>query len=283
MMDIGTITLYREKSTVHRFSAGNDGDGDEPVLVLRSNRVTIPIKTTVYNITVVVRGQNVPSTLRMTSLVIDEFRRDEGLIHDAGALDWEAYWARKVSAYESDYNPDNWVSLHIGGKTEFTTRETKDAVDALEHIALGAEVTDDMVLKATNDFVGHSEDYVVEHDTQTAFVFQPFSSYHRAAILERRDRKSGSFAISVYHPTPQKPVRLSHFISFCADIMETLTLKSFLDRVQELVAKNKIAQSNISPSQVQATRNRRRDLMEAIENFERANKVVYRPERPAFV
>jgi hypothetical protein len=283
MLEFGTITLYREKSTVHKFSSRDDGKGNEPVLVLRSNRVTIPIKTTVDNINVVVRGQNVPSTLRMTALVIDEFRRDPGLLHDAGALDWESFWARKVSAYENDYNPDIWVSLYVGSQLMFTTRQTKDAVDVVESVAGKDEVTEDVILKAAGRLVGDTEDLVVEHDLQTAFVFQPFSTYHRAAILERRDRKAGSFAISVFHPTPQKPVRLSHFIAFCADMMETLTLKSFLDRVQDLIAKNKINQSGIMPSQVQATRNRRRELMEAIDTFEKANKVNYRPERPKFV
>jgi hypothetical protein len=283
MIEVGAITLYREKSTVHRFAAADDGKGNEPALVIRSNRVTIPIKTRVENIMAVVRGQNVPSTLRMTSLVIDEFRRDEGLLHDAASHDWEAFWARKVSNYEADYNPDNWVSIHLGGETVFTTRQGKDVTDTLEAVSGGAETTEDMVLKASSSFLGNSEELVVEHDTQTAFVFQPFTAYLRAAILERRDSKAGSVAISVYHPSPQKPVRLSHFISFCADMMEVLTLKSFLDRVQELIATNKINQAGITPSQVQATRNRRRDLIEAIENFERANKVVYRPERPHLV
>lgn len=283
MLEFGTITLYREKSTVLRLGSNNNDKGDQTVMVLRSNRVTIPIKTTVDNINVVVRGQNVPSTLRMTALAIDEFRRDQGLIHDAAAHDWEAFWARKVSAYEDDYNPDNWVSLYVGGQLAFTTRQTRDAVDTIESIAGPSEVTEDVVLKAAGKTVGDTDDLVVEHDLQTALLFQPFSAYHRAAILQRRDRKSGSFAISVFHPTPQTPVRLSHFIAFCADMMEVLTLKSFLDRVQDLVAKNKINQSGIPPAQVQATRNRRRELMEALENFERVNKVTYRPERPKLV
>ena len=282
MIEVGAITLYREKSTVHRFSSNSNDKGNEPELEIRSNRVTIPIKTRVDNMTAVVRGQNVPSTLRMTALVIDEFRRDETLLHDASNHDWETFWARKISTYENDYNPENWVSLHMGGQTVFTTRSTKDAVDVLESIAVGIEVTDEMVLKASGRILGNVDELVVEHDMQTAFVFQPFATYHRAAILERRDRKSGSFAISVYHPSPQAPVRLSHFISFCADMMEALTLKSFLDRVQELIATNKITQAGITPSQVQATRNRRRDLLDFVENFEKTNKVVYRPERPNF-
>ncbi|MBL8630938.1 MAG: hypothetical protein JNM81_14990 [Rhodospirillaceae bacterium] len=286
MIEIETITLYREKSTVHRFSAGGNPQADEPILEIRSNRVTIPIKTRVENVMVIVRGQNVPSTLRMTSLVIDEIRRDEGILHDAASHDWETFWVRKISNYESDYNPDNWVSIHIGGETVYATREGKQTVDVVEAIAQGGEITEEVIAKTAVQVLGSGidlNDLNIEHDSQNAFVFQPFSSYHRAAILQRRDRKAGSFAISVYHPTPQKPVRLSHFISFCADLMEALTLKSFLARVQELIATNKISSSDISPSQVQATRNRRRDLVESIENFERANKLVYRPERPNIV
>ena len=39
----------------------------------------------------------------------------------------------------------------------------------------------------------------------------------------------------------------------------------------------------ITPSKVQATRNPHRELIEALTNFEKATKVVYRPERPRFV
>ena len=88
----------------------------------------------------------------------------------------------------------------MGGESVFTTREGKDVMDVIESIAGSAEVTEDIVLQASNRILGKSDELVVEHDMQTAFVFQPFSSYHRAAILQRRDRKAGSFAISVYHP-----------------------------------------------------------------------------------
>ncbi len=64
---------------------------------------------------------------------------------------------------------------------------------------------------------------------------------------------------------------------------EALTHKSFLDRVQEMVADKTIDSSSITPAFVQATRNRRRDLLESIGDFEKVNKVVYRPERPNFM
>lgn len=285
MVQIGTVTLFREKSIVHRFTELSDDASadDEPVLTLRSNRVTIPVKTQMNTITVVVRGQNIPSTMRMTSVVVDEIRRDSNVLHDAGEFDWDTHWRRKVSKFENDYNADNWISLHVEGEMVYSSRDGNEAIAQVELLADGKEVTEAIVLEAANNVLGALEDLVVEHDSQTAFVFTPFQAYHRAAILERRDRRTGSFAVAVYHPSPQRHVRLSHFIGFCADMSEALTHKSFLDRAQEMAADNTIKNTSITPTYIQATRNRRTDLIQQIENFEKANKVVYRPERPAFV
>ena len=281
MVEIGTITLFREKSIVYQEGAlDDDSQRDVPAMTLRSNRVTIPVKTKISTIMVIVRGQNIPNTMRMAAVAVEEIRRDPNILHDPMAFDWENMWRRKVSKYELDYNPDNWVSLHIGGEQIFSSREDNAAIAQVEAIAAGEDVTDSMVSEAVGNILGALEELVVEHDSQTAFVFTALPTYLRAAILERRDRKTGAYAISVYHPSPQKPVRLSHFISFAADMAETLTHKSFLDRVQELIATNAIGNAGITPALVQATRNRRRDLIQQIENFEGANKVVYRPERP---
>jgi len=282
MIEIGTITLYREKSVVHRVEELNEDDGGAapPALIMRSNRVTIPIKTKVSTIMAVVRGQNIPGTIRMAAVLVDEIRRDPAVLTDADATDWDSLWRRKTSKYENDYNRQNWVSVHIAGETVFMGGEGREGIAEVEALALGEEITEALVNEAAANVLGALEDLMVEHDSQTAFVFTPGPAYHRAAILERRDRKTGAYSVSVHHPSPQKPVRLSHFLSFCADMAEALTHKSFLDRVQELIAENALASTNITPALTQATRNRRRELIDQISNFEEVNKVSYRPERP---
>lgn len=284
MTEIGTITLYREKSVVNRVEELNDEDDGKvpPALIMRSNRITIPIKTALSTTIAVVRGQNIPGTMRMVSVVVDEIRRDANALKDPDAIDWESLWRRKVSKYENDYNRQNWVSVHIGGQTVFMGGEGREGIAEVESIAMGEEVTEAIVNEAAANVLGALEDLMVEHDSQTAVVFTPGPAFHRAAILERRDRKTGAFSVSAHHPSPQKPVRLSHFISFCADMNEALTHKSFLDRVQELIAENALSGTNITPALTQATRNRRRELIDQIENFEEVNKVSYRPERPSF-
>lgn len=281
MIEIGTLTLFREKSVVHQFAELDEESArDVPVLTLRSNRITIPVKTKMSTIMAIVRGQNIPGTMRMAAVVVEEIRRDPNILQDAASFDWDAQWRRKISKFDIDYNPENWASLHIGGDQIFTSRAENAAIAQVEALAAGADVTDSIVSEAASNVIGALEDLAVEHDSQTAFVFTPFPQYLRAAILERRDRKTGSYAVSAYHPAPNRPVRLSHFIGFCADMTEALTHKSFLDRVQELIASNAIGNAGITPALVQATRQRRRDLIQQIENFEGANKVVYRPERP---
>ena len=74
MAEIGTATLYREKSVVHRAEELNDEDDGgvaPPALIMRSNRITIPVKTATSTVMVVVRGQNIPGTMRMAAQSIE--------------------------------------------------------------------------------------------------------------------------------------------------------------------------------------------------------------------
>ena len=284
MIEIGNVTLYREKSIVYRFVEMMDDDGprEEPVMQLRSTRVTIPVKTKMSTVSVVIRGQNMPGTMRMAAVALDEIRRNPNVLVDGGSADWHGAWVRRIPKYERDYNPQNWASLHMAGEELFTSREDNGPIREVESLAVGAEVTDDMITETASNILGALDDYVVEHDSQTAFTLSPGPQFHRASILERRDRKTGAFSMSAYHPTPQNQVRLAYFMTFCADILETTTLKGFLDRVQEMAMDGSLQKSSITPAQVQAARLRRRELIGSIEEFEKSNKLMYRPERPNF-
>ncbi len=283
MSQIGNLTLYREKSTVHRFDESGEADGVETLMEVRANRLTIPLKLGDHTHQCVVRGQNMPTTLRIAGLVIDQFRRDPNMIADAKEIDWDSRWVRRLSQYEANYIPETWVSIHVDGETVFSTGDDSfDIIEEIEGLAAGGDVSDQIVSEAASNIVGALEDLAVEHDSQTAFVFTQFAAYHRAAILERKGGSTGSFAVSVYHPNPRKPVRISYFLDLAADIMEALTMGTFMQRVQTLVEQDKISETDITPAQVAAARNRKRDLMQQIIGFERANKVTYRPERPTF-
>jgi hypothetical protein len=52
MVKIGALALFREKPVAHKFTELSDDESadDEPALSLRSNRITIPIKTKMSNV-----------------------------------------------------------------------------------------------------------------------------------------------------------------------------------------------------------------------------------------
>lgn len=281
---ISGITLYREKSTVHRFGFAGDHGEDDAVLQVRSNRVSLQLKASGVEDSVVVRGQNIASTLRLTSLVLEQFNRNPTMFSDESFThwDWMEHWKQRQSSYERQFMPESWVSLHHEGETLFTTNPSSH-IDEIERLAQGGDINDSLIREVSQRLLGHYEDVVTQHDSQTAVVFTPFRDYHRCAILERRGGRTGSFAVSAHHaPKPKKPVRYSGFINFTADIIEALTLKGFLDRIKQMVEENRISGPPVTPAQVAGAMGRKRDLMQFIASYERANKITYRPERPEF-
>src|SRR5262249_49240127 len=162
---------------------------------------------------------------------------------DGSGVDWYSMWRRRVSKYENDYNQANWVSVHVAGEEIFSSRDDNAAVREIENLAAGEETNDGIVLEAVQNILAALDAFAVEHDSVTAFVLTPGADGLRASIMERRAFKSNAFSMSVRHPTPQNPIRLSHFMNMNADVMELLTLKSFLDRVQEMAQENTLSKS----------------------------------------
>ncbi|GAB3450235.1 hypothetical protein GCM10027396_25810 [Insolitispirillum peregrinum] len=251
---------------------------------IRSNRVSMQLKADGFTENLVVRGQNIPSTLRLTSMVLERFNQNPAMFSNLGTdtTDWSELWKQRTSSYEKQFQRESWVSLHYEGETVFTTNPSNQ-IEEIERIALGGDVNDSTIREVTQRLLGEDADVVTQHDSQTAVVFTPFKDYHRAAILERRGGRTGSFAVSAHHPVkPKKPVRYSGFINFCADTIEALNLKVFLDRIKQMVEENRITGPVVTPAQVAGAMGRKRDLMQFIVAYERANKITYRPERPEF-
>lgn len=286
MASLGPITLYREKSIIHRFGDRADSNSaHDPSWVLKSNRLTMEISAGGQSGPIVVRGHNVAGTLRMAAIVAQRFLRDPQLFnpHNPYPPDWDELWDQKVSAYERQFNRDNWASLHIDGRTVFTTRDSPPIV-AIERLAQGADLDERTVRAATIELfedAAAESDVVVQHDSQTAVVVTAFSSYLRAAILERKGGRTGSFSVSVYHSAERK-ARTSSLLNFCADLIESYNLRQFLERAPTSSSgqDSGTAAPEHLRKQIAAALQRRKELGEFIHGFENGNKVQYRPERP---
>lgn len=185
MASVTGITLFREKTTVHSFSFDTGAEGNQVAMSIRSNRIAINLKAEDVNETVVVRGQNIPSTLRCAAMVVESFTRNPMIFSKENAVNWADKWTDRQSSYERKFVPESWVSIHHGGRTLFSTNTSRQ-IDALEALAQGGDINEQLVHRVSQALFGRDEEFAVQHDSQTAVVFTPFSSYHRAAILERR-------------------------------------------------------------------------------------------------
>jgi len=283
MASIGPITLYREKTIVHRFTAGGTANADQdPSFVLKSNRLVMEVLSRSVTDSVVVRGHNIPGTLRMAAIVAEQFVRDPQVVHPDHPFppDWDELWSRKVSSYERAVNPHAWTSIHCAGETLYTNLES-DPIMLIERFAQGADLDERTIQAATAGLfgAGPDEDVVVQHDSQTAVVVTPFSAYLRAAVLERKGGRTGSFSMSVFHSETQK-ARAGAVLNFCADMVECYNLRQFLERIPSARDDPRAPAPEHLRQQVAAANARRRELMQFIEGFETANKLQYRPERP---
>jgi len=280
---ISGLTLFREKSTIHRLGASGDDVDDDSIVTVRSNRVSLSLKVGRFRENIVVRGQNIPATLRLAALVIEHFHKDPTIFTDEGRLteaEWRDLWARRVSSYERQFIPESWVALHHNGEAVFTTTPTSQ-IDEIERLAQGGDIDEELIHKVSQRLFGTDDDVVTQHDSQTAVVFTPFKDYHRAAILERRNGRTGSFAVSAHHPPkPRRNVRYSGFINYCADIIEAMNIKLFLERLKQMVEDNQLSGPPVTPDRVAAAMGRKRELIQFLASFERANKITFRPERP---
>jgi hypothetical protein len=231
---------------------------------------------------VVVRGQNIAGTLRLAAMVAERFLRDPAVFDPDNPYtpDWAGLWTRKTSAYEREFNQENWASLHVGGQTLFATRDSSP-VTTIERFAEGADLDEQTLRTATTALFGDiaPDDIVVQHDSQTAVVITPFDTHLRAAILERKGGRTGSFAVSVRH-AEQRRLRPSTVMNFCADLIESFNLRQFLERAPTEGDGATLSMPGMMVAQIEAAKARRRELAQYIGGFELANRCQYRPERP---
>jgi len=281
MTSIGNIILSREKTSV----LPKDLEGTkEPYFVLRSNRTAFTLAVPPATDTVVVRGHNLPGTIRMTATIVDQFTEDKSVLRDTDGIGWRPLWNKLQSGYERRHVPDNWISVHVNGKPYFSTL-ADSRIDSLEKRANGGDITEGIVRSASEDLIGEASHLMIEHDSQTALVINETDKYVRCSILRREEGQTGSFNVTAYHNDgTEKHEDIAPVLFLAADLIEATNLTLFLDYVRELVSKsNKLSNPTITPQRVRDAIGRRDELIKAIDLAGLARKLLYAPEKPAFL
>jgi hypothetical protein len=279
MEDFNT-SLVREKIVfIDDVGTPDIDDLDDGPNVVRSNRMFLKLgdKGTEK---IVVRAQNMHTTLRMASKVLAEFFKGGSLSGRAKPLEWDEFWAGMLSNYEREFNPYNWAAVYVNGKPVFRTK-TSPFVDVVEQCALLTIDNYDATMKVAQGALKKvGKAMRIKHSTSVAAVLTDNGEQMRCGFLYRADGNDLAFNFSA--SGGEMPGRVVQSTGIAAALLEALNLRYITRRLQEKLGETSGMKSTAEANQLRGATGRLVALDKGISSFEELYDVRYRPEKPVF-
>lgn len=273
-----SITLFREKTVIVARQ-----DGREDVLAtVKSNRILLPLGNKLRRETMVVRGRNLPDTLRFASMIIAEARRSSSLLDREIPVDWRRIWHSATLLHGAKPDNDSWGAVFGNGTALFLPAPCPH-IEVLERQAAGnGGNIDEVVLKsAAADMGGDERDVKILHASKAAVVTTLDDNGFRCAVQMRS--KNGESAFSFAVPNKDKSVNFGTVLELAAHYVEGHNTTVFLETVRSMVEARQVATSKITTRDIESAIERKRTLKRLIVDFEQDSTVRYRPDRPKFL
>ncbi|TAL31983.1 MAG: hypothetical protein EPN97_10160 [Alphaproteobacteria bacterium] len=280
MEDFNT-SLVREKIVFIDDAAPPDiDDMEEGPNVVRSNRVFLKLGDKGTAEKVVVRAQNMHTTLRMASKVLADYFKNGPLSDRAKSFDWDEYWAAMLSNYEREFNPYNWAAVYINGKPVFRTK-TSPFVDVVEQCALLTVDNYDATMKVAQGALKKvGKAMRIKHSTSVAAVLTDNGEVMRCGFLYRADGNDLAFNFGA--SGGEMPGRIVQSVGIAAALLEALNLRYITKKLQEKLGETSGMKSTAEANQLRGATGRLVALDKGISSFEELYDVRYRPEKPVF-
>ena len=179
-----TASLVREKII---FADDSAGSGAEPT-VIKSNRIFLKLGVRAASEKIVVRAQNMHTTLRIASKILFSHHKGGALLERDTPFDWEGMWDQVLSTYEKEFNPAIWAAVYINGKPFFKTNKSP-FVDVIEKCALLTIDNYDATMGVTESALKQIGRAVrINHSSNVATVFTDNGDSMRCGIIHRAGR-----------------------------------------------------------------------------------------------
>lgn len=245
--------------------------GEKDPVALMSNRIAMPIGREV----IVVRGQNMHSTLRFAARLVREIRRTGPLTPHAGTFEWVDTWAETLSTYEQRYNPRNWISVYSQGRTLFTNHENPymEVIEQCDHVS--GEEYDAAIGLAEKAFAKAGKPVEISHFATVASVINVEPAAVRCGIIHRAPDQTTTFNF-VCTEGGSKPLP-DHCMRIAAGYLEAINLAFIVSNLMQADDED----TEKTHHRQDAGRRLGR-IRQEIDNFEDMVKVRYRPEKPDF-
>lgn len=277
MEDFST-SLVREK-IIFTETANSDGTEKEPVVV-RSNRVFLKLGNGADSEKVVIRAQNMHTTLRIAARMLQAFYTRGPLLSHEKGLNWDDLWESSLSGYEKDYNKEAWCAIYINGRSIFKTI-TSPFVDVIEKCALLTLDNYDTTMNVTENALKKiGREMTINHSSNVAAVFTDHGDHMRCGVIHRSNKKDAAFNFTATNG--QQQTRITQSFGATAAYLEAFNLRFVIDNLRQKIRAGEAKTVSHENNQIRAAIARQGAINRAILSFEEIYNVKYRPAKPDF-
>jgi hypothetical protein len=277
MEDFNT-SLVREK-IVFTEGVSSDESEKEPV-VIRSNRIFLKLGNGPDAEKVVIRAQNMHTTLRIASRMLQTYYNQGALLSPEKVVNGDDLWESSLSGYEKDYNKECWCAIYINGRSIFKTI-TSPFVDVIEKCALLTLDNYDTAMNVTETALKKvGRDMHIQHNSNVAAVFTDHGDHMRCGVIHRSNKKDAAFNFTATNG--QQPTRITQSMGATAAYLEAFNLRFVIDNIRHKIRSGEVKTVSHENSQIRAAIARQGAINRAILSFEEIYNVKYRPVKPDF-
>jgi hypothetical protein len=278
-MFILNSTLLREK-----FILRENPDDPKP-MVATGNRIALPLisNTGAKEERLIVRGQNMHTTLRMAAMICKTYFREGPIQSRSPSYSWGPNWDINLPEYERENNPNLWVAVYSGGKPVFKRGEYHPFLNIIEQCdARNRDEYDRALSIAENAFNVAGRGISIAHDTKIAMVIGAMLEKTRVGLILRNPDHTSTFNFGV-----DTKINTTTKDKAIAEPYQTLLYAAnWLELIQLSVNTGFLrARRNIrnKGATLEQTLLRIDKINSEMAQFEETFEVSFRPERPNIV
>lgn len=279
-MEEFSASLVREKIIFIDDGQDIEADGEAGPTVIRSNRIFLKLGERAATEKVVVRAQNMHTTLRLAGKVMYSFYKNGLFLNRSQPPEWEAIWDTVLSHYEKEFNPNIWGAVYINGKSMFKTT-TSPFVDVVEKCALLSVDNYDGTMEVTESALKQiGRAMRINHSSNVATVFTDSDGAMRCGIIHRANGKDTTFNFTAAGGETHN--RVPQSMAIAAAFLEGINLSFVTKSLQDKMRGGEIAKVSPEASKLRGATARLVAINKGISAFEETYEVKYRPEKPDF-
>ena len=232
-----SASLLREKFVIHD-AMPVDMTDNEPIIAL-SNRLKFPLTTRdgLTTETYVVRAQNMHTTARFAAQMYRDFYDYGSLIERRKPFNWEKAYKAITKGYESEWNPQRWISVYHNGRLVFEDGEgtRHPFLDIIEQCDARNKDDYEKTMEIAKDAFKQAGKLVnIEHDTNIALVMKVTDEEGKCGVILRGPNKTTTFNFTA-HPKGGRAVRASQCLTAAAAFLEGIQLAFMIGMTKQKV------------------------------------------------